>query len=129
MKKLNGKSVSPSPPRPPSYFKKTCFCTILPPLFLIFQISPSKTYFRTMLDDREMHCQALCQCVKAPHFPHYISRNIHLPASLKKPFPLLVQLQVQNSVASNSTVLNSRCYHSFLFRMATQGVMGHLIKT
>ena len=47
----------------------------------------------------------------------------------KKLTPLLVQLPVQISVTSSGTVLNFRFYRSFLFRMAIQGVMGHLIKT
>ena len=70
-----------------------------------------------------------CQCAKAPHFLYYVPQNTHSPSSLKKPTPLPVQLPVQISVTSNSTVLNSRFYHSFLFRVATQEVMGHLIKT
>ena len=37
VKKLNRKSASP-----PSLFKKTCPCTIIPPHFLIFQIPPSE---------------------------------------------------------------------------------------
>ena len=69
------------------------------------------------------------QCAKAPHFLYYVPQNTHSPSSLKKPTPLPVQLPVQISVTSNSTVLNSRFYRSFLFRMVTQGVMGHLIKT
>ena len=69
------------------------------------------------------------QCARAPHFHFYVPQNIHSPSSLKKPTPLPVQLPVQISVTSNSTVLNSRFYRSFLFRMVTQGVMGHLIKT
>ena len=70
-----------------------------------------------------------CHCAKAPHFLYYVPQNIHSPSSLKKPTPLPVQLPVQISVTSNSTVLNSRFYRSFLFRMVTQGVMGHLLKT
>ena len=54
--------------------------------------------------------------------------SIHLPPQ-KKLTPLLVQLPVQISVTSSGTVLNFRFYRSFLFRMAIQGVMGHLIKT
>ena len=68
-------------------------------------------------------------CAKALHFLYYVPQNTPSPASLKKPTPLPVQLPVQISVTSNSTVLNSRFYRSFLFRMATQGVMAHLIKT
>ena len=36
VKKLNRKSASP-----PSLFKKTCPCTIIPPHYLIFQIPPT----------------------------------------------------------------------------------------
>ena len=69
------------------------------------------------------------QGAKAPHFLYYVPQNIYSSSSLKKPTPLPVQLPVQISVTSNSTVLHSRFYRSFLFRMVTQGVMGHLIKT
>ena len=48
------------------------------------------------------------QCAKAPHFLYYVPQSIHSPSSLKKPTPLPVQLPVQISVTSNSTVLNSR---------------------
>ena len=47
---------------------------------------------------------------------------------IKKSTPLPVKLPVQISVTLNDTVLNSRFYHSFPFLMATQGVMGHLIR-
>ena len=70
-----------------------------------------------------------CQCAKEPYFLYYVPQNTHSPSSSKKPTSLLVQLLVQISVTSNSTVLNSRFYCSFLFRMVTQGVMVHLIKT
>ena len=70
-----------------------------------------------------------CQCAKAPHFLYYVPQNTHSPTSLKKPTPLPVQLLVQISVTSNSTVLNSKFYCSFLFRMVTQEVMVHLVKT
>ena len=69
------------------------------------------------------------QCAKAPHLLYYVPWNIHLPVFFKKPTPLPNQLPVQISVTSNDTVLNSRFYCSFLFRMAMQGVMGHHIKT
>ena len=65
------------------------------------------------------------QCAKAPHFLYYVPQNTHWPSSLKKSTPLPVQLPVQVSVTSNSTVLNSRLYCSFLFRVVPQGVMGH----
>ena len=76
-----------------------------------------------------------CHCHKAPHFlflkrqvnGYFVvhrPRNIHSPASLKKP----VQLQVQISVASNSIVLNSTFYCSEEGG-GNQGVMGHLIKS
>ena len=69
------------------------------------------------------------QCAKIPHFLHYVPRNIHSPASLKKATPLRFQLPVQIAVTSKGTVLNSRFYRSFIFPMATQRVMGHLINT
>ena len=56
------------------------------------------------------------QCAKTPSFMCFLPWIfIHLP-SLKKQTPLSVQLPVQISVTSNSTVLNSRFYLSFLFR-------------
>ena len=71
----------------------------------------------------------LSVCAKSPNFLYYAPQNINSPASLKKPTSLSVQLLVEISVASNSTVLNSRFHHSFLIQMATQGAVGHLIKT
>ena len=61
------------------------------------------------------------QCVKAPHFLHYVPQNIHSSASLKKPTPLPVHLPVQISVTSNSTVLSSRFYHRFFFSSGHSG--------
>ena len=61
-------------------------------------------------------------CAKALHFLYYVPQNIYLPASLKNPDQLLVQM----SVTSNDTVLNSRFYRR---GWRTQGVLGHLIKT
>ena len=69
------------------------------------------------------------QCAKAPHFLYYVPRNINSPASSKKPFLLPVQLPLQISVTSNGLKSRFGLKSSFLFRMATQGVMGHLIKT
>ena len=59
------------------------------------------------------------QCAKAPHFLYYVPQNIHSLSSLKNPTPLPFQLLVQISVTSNSTVLSSRFYRSFVFRMVT----------
>ena len=47
------------------------------------------------------------RCTKAPNFMYYVPRFIQSPASLKRPTPFSVQLTVQISVTSNSTVLNS----------------------
>ena len=48
LEKINRKSVSPPPP-PPSTFKNTCPCAIFPPLFLIFQVPPSRWYNQNLL--------------------------------------------------------------------------------